>query len=78
MITTLLKYMQPFTDIDINFRRTKHGLLISMWNHRETVREMIRETDSEEYIKLVLFDMLDYLGYTPDEVNAVDDVKLTN
>lgn len=76
MIETLLKYLDTYDEIQVFFKRTKHGLLITMSNNRETVREMIRETDSDEYIRLVLFDMLDYLGYTPDMVNIVNDIKL--
>jgi hypothetical protein len=49
-------------------------MVITMWNKVDTVREVIRDTDSEEYITLLLFDMLDYLGYTPARVDDVKDI----
>lgn len=74
MIKTLLDVLEPYTNVEINFHRTKHGMVITMWNKVDTVREVIRDTDSEEYITLLLFDMLDYLGYTPARVNDVKDI----
>ena len=55
MIKTLLEVLEPYTNVEINFHRTKHGMVITMWNKVDTVREVIKDTDSEEYITLLLF-----------------------
>lgn len=74
MIKTLLEVLEPYANVEVNFHRTKHGMVITMWNKVDTVREVIRDTDCEEYITLLIFDMLDYLGYTPACVNDVKDI----
>lgn len=73
MIKTLLEYLPVYGEIDITARRLKHGLLITISNINDTVYESFTTHDSNEYIRLTLFEMLDRLGYTPREIKAVDD-----
>lgn len=73
MIETLLECLKPYEDLKVTFRRTKRGILVSMFSCEDCVGEEFRESDNTEYIRLTLFDMLDYLGYTPPRVNALDD-----
>lgn len=73
MIETLIECLQPYQELKVTFRRTKRGILVSMFSLSDCVGEVFHETDSKEYIRLTLFDMLDYLGYTPPRVDAVDD-----
>lgn len=73
MIETLIECLKPYEEVKVTFRRTKRGLLVSMFSPCDCVGEVFHDTDSHEYIRLTLFDMLDYLGYTPPNVNAVDD-----
>lgn len=73
MIETLIECLKPYEEVKVTFRRTKRGLLVSMFSLCDCVGEVFHDTDSHEYIRLTLFDMLDYLGYTPPRVDAVDD-----
>lgn len=73
MIETLIECLKPYEELKVTYRRTKRGILVSMFSPLDCVGEVFYDTDSPEYIRLTLFDMLDYLGYTPPRVNALDD-----
>lgn len=73
MIETLIECLKLYEEVKVTFRRTKRGLLVSMFSPCDCVGEVFNDTDSHEYIRLTLFDMLDYLGYNPPRVDAVDD-----
>jgi len=74
MIETLINCLQPYQEVKVVFRRCKSGLLVSMFSPTNCVAEVFRETDAVEYIRLTLFDMLDYLGYTPSNCGATADM----
>lgn len=74
MIESLIQCLQPYQEVNLTVRRLRSGVLITLSDKLHTVSEIIKDTDSREYIRLTIFDMLDDLGYTPPEVKACDDI----
>lgn len=74
MIESLIQCLQPYQEVNLTVRRLRSGVLIILSDKLHTVSEIIKDTDSREYIRLTIFDMLDDLGYTPPEVKACDDI----
>lgn len=74
MIESLIQCLQPYQEVNLTVKRLRSGVLITLSDKLHTVSVIIKDTDSREYIRLTIFDMLDDLGYTPPEVKACDDI----
>ena len=74
MIESLMQCLEPYQEVNMSVRRLRSGVLITLCDKLHVVSEIIKDTDSREYIRLTIFDMLDDLGYTPPEVKACDDI----
>ena len=74
MIEILIECLELYQEVKVIFRRTRQGLLVTIFSIDDCKAEIFKEGDSKEYIQLTLFDMLDSLGYTPKSIKAVRDI----